>query len=272
MAAKIGILHAISSELKVARITWLTNIRAAMELRTAFVLQIVGMAFNDIAFLIIWLMFFNAVGSVNGWGGIDAMAMLGFGVLAFGLAFGFAGGSLWIPDYVEQGTFDGFLLSPRNLYVRIITSRFDLPAIGDALLGVILLTIYLVHLGTWMPVLMMLLLLPPTIMVLIGISMTCGVAAFFFPDSNNIVQSFFKMFLTPSIYPSIIFPSGARLFFTFVIPSLAVAGLPIEAVRGGDFRLVGIIWVIGLAWLLISIFAFYGAARRYESGNYLGLR
>lgn len=272
MVGKTGILYAINSEFKVARITWQTNIRAAMELRTAFLLQIFGMAVNDCSFLVIWLMFFNVVGSVNGWGGIDAMAMLGFGALSFGLAFGFAGGSLWIPDYVEKGTFDGFLLSPRNLYVRIITSRFDLPAIGDALLGAVLLTIYLVHLGTWLPALTMLLLLPPAMMVLIGVSMTCGVAAFFFPDSNNIVQSFFKMFLTPSLYPSTLFPSGARLVFTFVVPSLAVAGLPVEAIRGGDFRLVGVIWLIGLVWLLISILAFNGAVRRYESGNYIGLR
>ncbi len=265
-------MHTVLAELAVTRFTWVTNLRAAMELRAAFALQVVGMALNDFAFVAVWLMFFDAVGTVNGWNGMDAIAMLGFGVLAFGLAFGFAGGSLWIPRFVEQGTLDSFILSPRNLYIRVAASRFDLPALGDGIFGLLLVGIYVVHLGSVLPLLWFATLLPPAVMILISVSMTCGLAAFYFPDANSIVQSFFKLFLTPSIYPSTLFPPWAKTVFTFVIPSLAVGGLPVEAVKGADFGIAAVVWGVGIAWLLISIVAFYAAVRRYESGNALGMR
>lgn len=267
-----GIFSGIFSELAVARITWLTNLRAAMELRAAFVLQIFGMMLNNMSFIILWLLFFHAVGSVNGWDGYDAVAMIGFGMLSFGCTFGFAAGSGWLPRYVEQGTFDEFLLSPRNLYVRVATSRFDVFAIGDALLGTIIVLLYCAHEGSFALLPWLLVLLPPAMMVTLSMSMTAALAAFFFPDANAMSQSLVKMFLTPSIYPSVVFPSGAKFFFTFIIPSLVIGGLPIEAVKTLDWRTGITIWAVGIGWLLISVLAFYRAVRRYESGNYLGMR
>ncbi len=268
----LGIFRGIVAEFSVARLTWLTNLRSAMELRVAFFLQIIGMVLNDCSFVIVWLIFFNAVGTVNGWGAPETIALLGFNVLGFGLTFGFAGGSMWLPRYVEQGTFDSFLLSPRNLYVRTITSRFELPALGDALLGVILLVAYAVQTGSGMGLLWFLAMLPATVIIYVSVSMTCSTAAFYFPDADHIVLAMFKMFLTPGLYPSILFPKIARFIFIVIIPSLAIGGLPVEAVKNHSLSTVAIVWAVAGGWLLISIVAFYGSVRRYESGNYIGIR
>lgn len=262
----------ILAELSVARLTWLTNLRSAMELRAAFLLQVVGMAVNDCSFVIAWLIFFNAVGTVNGWGAQETIALLGFNVLGFGLTFGFAGGSMWLPRYVEQGTFDGFLLSPRNLYVRTVTSRFEMPALGDALLGIILLIVYAVQSGSLISLVWFLAMLPATVIIYMSVSMTCSTAAFYFPDADHIVLALFKMFLTPGLYPSALFPKIARFIFIVIIPSLAIGGLPVEAVKDHDFSPVGMVWAVEIGWLLISLAAFYGSVRRYESGNYIGMR
>lgn len=269
---KQGVLAGIRAEFLVARLTWVTNFRSAMELRIAFALQIVGMVVNDVVFVLAWILFFEAVGTVNGWGAPETVALLGFNVLGFGLAFGFAGGGMWLPRYVEQGTFDGFLLSPRNLYIRTITSRFEMPALGDALLGIILLVVYAAQSGSWMTLLWFLAMLPATVMIYISVSMTCSAAAFYFPDADHIVMALFKMFLTPGVYPSVLFPAVARFVFIVIIPSLAIGGLPVEAVKNQSLATVGIVWAVALGWLLVSVAAFYGSVRRYESGNYIGLR
>lgn len=262
----------IRAEFAVARLTWLTNVRSAMELRLAFALQIIGMMLNDCSFLVLWLLFFQVMGSVNGWSSAQTIALMGFYSLGFGLAFGFAGGSIWLPRYVEQGTFDGFLLSPRNLYIRTVTSRFDLPALGDAALGLILLLVYAAQTGSWLSLLWFGAMLPATSLIFLSVSVTVSTASFYFPDANHVVMALFKMFLNPGLYPSALFSRFARLIFLVVIPSLTVGGIPVEAVTSHSWLTLGLVWLIALLWLLISIAAFYCSVRRYESGNYIGMR
>ena len=262
----------LKAEFNVARLTWLTNVRSALELRAAFVTQIIGMMLNDCSFVFIWLLFFHVMGTVNGWSGSQTLALLGFNVLAFGLTFGFAGGSLWLPRYVEKGTFDGFLLSPRNLYIRTVTSRFDLPALGDASLGLILIAIFVVQTHSWLAPLWFLAMLPAAIMIFLSFSVTIGTASFFLPDANHTVMSLFKVFLNPTMYHSALFPKAIRFFFIIVIPSITAAGLPVETVMNHSWLTLGLVWLIALLWLGLSIAAFYGSVRHYESGNYIGLR
>lgn len=263
----------MTSELRVARLVWATNVRAAMENRVAFGMQIVGMMLNDLAFVAVWTLFFQAVGTVNGWGGWESLGLLGFGTASFGLAFGFGGGANWLPRYVEDATMDGFLLSPRNILWRVTTSKFDIPAFGDAVFGSILLIIFAVKMHLSLGAILLLVgCLIPSAFVTFSMSLIAGCLAFYLLDAKIMSNNIFKMFLTPSIYPSGLFPSGAKLFFIFIIPSLVVGGLPVEAVEQGSLPLFLLIWTLGIAWLLLSILLFSFSVKRYESGNAIGLR
>lgn len=268
-----SIVSVIIAELRVARLTWLTNVRAAMSNRIAFSLQVGGMALNDCAFVAVWLLFFHVLGSVNGWGGIESIGLLGFATASFGLAFGFFGGSPYIHRYVEDGSMDGFLLSPRNIYWRLITSRCDIAALGDVVFGMIMLTVYLVlsH-GTWVQALLMIGMLIPAAMITSSFSMFSQMLAFYVMDSSNIAMSVFKSFLSPSLYPAGLFPSATKFVFTFVIPATVVGGLQIEMLQGGGWPVFVTIWAIALAWLILSVLVFRISVRRYESGNAIGLR
>jgi ABC-2 type transport system permease protein len=269
---KRSLISGMIAEFNVAHIIWLTNLRAAMEFRVAFVMQIVGMMINDCAFLALWILFFQIMGNVNGWGGQQIFALLGMNLMCYGFAFGFAGGSLWMPRYVEQGTFDSFLLSPRNLYIRTIASHFDLAGLGDAILGVILIIVYAVMTGSALSLVWFAALLPATTILFLSVSVICSTAAFYLPDSNHTMMAMFKTFMNPAVYPSALFPKVARFVFIFIIPSLTVGGLPVEAVMSHSFLTLGLVWLIAAIWLLISIAVFYGSVRRYESGNFVGLR
>lgn len=261
------------SELHVARLVWVTNIRATMENRAAFGMQVVGMMLNDFAFVAVWTLFFQAVGTVNGWGGWESIGLLGFGTASFGLAFGFGGGATWLPRYVEDATMDDFLLSPRNILWRTATSKFDVPAFGDAVFGVILLVVFAVKMHLSLNAVLLLLgCLLPTALLTFSMSLIAGCLSFYLLDAKLMTNTIFKMFLTPSLYPSGLFPSGAKFFFIFIIPSLVVGGLPVEAVEQGSFPLFFLIWTLGIAWLLLAIMLFSFSVRRYESGNAIGLR
>ena len=260
-------------ELRVARLVWMTNLRAAMENRVAFVMQIVGMMVNDISFVLVWMFFFQAVGTVNGWGAWESIGLLGFGTISFGLAFGFGGGATWLPQYVEDSSMDSFLLSPRNVLWRMITSRFDLPAFGDVLFGAILLTIFAAKMQlSVISILLIIGAILPAAAVTLSMNLIAGCVAFYFLDAQGMAFSLFKIFLTPSLYPAGLFPGPAKLFFIFIVPSLVVGGLPVRVVEEGNIPLFFGIWMLGILWVCIAIAVFYASLRRYESGNAIGLR
>lgn len=263
----------VFSELRVARLVWFTNVRAAMENRVAFVMQIVGMMVNDLAFVVVWMLFFQAVGTVNGWGGWESIGLLGFGTVSFGLAFGFAGGTTRLPSYVEDSSLDSFLLSPRNVLWRMVTSKFDMAAFGDVLFGILLLSVFAIkmQLSPGAVALMIGCILPAGLITL-SMNLIAGCIAFYFQDAQGMAFSLFKTFMTPTLYPAGLFPGPAKLFFIFVIPSLVVGGLPVQAVAERSISLFLLVWVLAVFWVLMGIGVFYFSLRRYESGNALGLR
>ena len=63
------------------------NIQSSAELRTSFVTNIVGMAINNTAFIIIWIFFVKSVGIINGWTAADIIGLMGFTALSYGVVF-----------------------------------------------------------------------------------------------------------------------------------------------------------------------------------------
>lgn len=273
MSKTTSIAHRVMSELRVARLVWLTNVRAAMENRAAFAMQIVGMMVNDLAFVLVWMFFFQAVGTVNGWSGWESIGLLGFGTVSFGLAFGFCGGTTRLPTSVEDGSLDNFLLSPRNVLWRMTTSKFDIAAFGDVIFGIALLTIFAIKMRlAFGAVLLLIGCILPAGLITLSMNLIAGCVAFFFLDAQGMSFSLFKTFMTPTLYPAGLFPGPAKMFFIFVIPSLVVGGLPVQAIEGENVPLFLLVWVLALIWVSVGVGVFYFSLRRYESGNALGLR
>ena len=60
------------------------NIQGSAELRSSFLLNVFGMALNDIAFIFLWTFFVHSVGTVGGWTSIDIVGLLGFSAFSYG--------------------------------------------------------------------------------------------------------------------------------------------------------------------------------------------
>ena len=134
-------------EIKFALYATKKNIQNNAGLKTSFLMNIFGMAINNIAFIIIWVSFVKTVGVINGWNSYDIVGLMGFCTLCFGIVLSVGDGLRRMPDHVSSGAFDRFLLSPKNLISRIATSSFGSSAVGDMIFGIICLIIYgiLIH-------------------------------------------------------------------------------------------------------------------------------
>lgn len=263
----------LQAEWSALRVTLKKNLEGAMELRTGFLLQVCGMMLNNIAFLVGWMFFFKIFGTINHWSIPETIGLQGMVALVYGIGFTFGSGMTELSDYVHQGVFDQFLLSPRNLYLRILSSKLRVSAIGDCFFGLILLIIYTIQASLSLGQIMMLLLfIPPTILLFCNISLLTSLLAFFVPDSSILSRNLFEAFFAPSMYPASLYQGVVRTVFLYIIPSLMIGGLPVEAIRDHRASLLGFSWGISLVWMLLTLVLLRRAIRRYESGNLTGAR
>lgn len=257
-------------ELRFALYAMKKNIQSSAELRTSFLMNVVGMAINNSAFIILWVFFVKSVGVIGGWTAVDIIGLQGFNAFAFGIVFSLAGGLRKLPDYVYSGAFDRFMLSPKNLLMRIATSAFMPSAVGDIVFGIVCITIFgIVTHFTYIQIILALVLLIFAMVMFVAATITAYSTSFLFMDSRAIVDGIFETFMTPSLFHGGAFQGIMRFIFTFLIPSLVIAALPVEAIRDISFGKLALIGVVSIGWLCLALYVFSRAVRRYESSNFM---
>ncbi len=246
------------------------NIQSSAELRTSFVINVIGMGLNNIAFIILWGFFVHSVGVIGGWTVADIVGLQGFAAFSYGIVLVLAAGIRKLPEYINSGAFDRFMLSPKNILLRVATSAFSAPAVGDMLFGIICLCIYgmLINIGIYQIIVIIALLICASI-VFLSVSIAVFSINFFFTDASTVSGSLFDLFLTPALFHGGAFQGALRFVFTFIIPSLLIGTLPVEAVRNMDIGKIGLIFVLSIVWLYLSLKLFNKALRKYESSNFM---
>ena len=118
------------------------NIKNEKELKSSFLISIIGMALNNISFLILWYYFGKTIGKINGWEPYDIFGLYGISTTSYGIVMGFFAGMLKIPDYISSGNFDKYLLTPKNILLKVSTSKIQVSAFGDLIFGIVCFIIF----------------------------------------------------------------------------------------------------------------------------------
>ncbi len=246
------------------------NIQSSAELRTSFIMNIVGMAINNLSLIILWVFFVKSVGVIGGWTVADIIGLQGFVALCFGLVFSVAAGIRKLPEYITSGSFDRFMLSPKNLLVRIATASFGVSALGDVIFGIICLVTYalLIQASIYQILLLILLTIISTL-IFLSIGIVVYSTGFLFTDASSMTSSLFDSFLTPALFHGGSFQGVMRFIFTFLIPSLLIGTLPVEIVRDISLEKLLLVLILGLVWFIISIKIFKISVKKYESSNFM---
>lgn len=258
------------NEIKFALYAIKKNLQSSAELRTSFLMNVFAMALNNSAFVILWVFFVQSVGVIGGWTAADVVGLQGFTTLSFGIVMSAGIGIRKLADYVATGTFDRFMLSPKNLLVRVATSSFNPSAVGDILFGIICLTafVFLIH-GTLIQIFLIAYLVLLATVISLAAFIIIFSTSFFFTDANTVSNGLFELFLTPSLFHGGAFHGAMRFIFTFIIPALAVGTLPVEAVRSMSLENIITLTALAVFWFILSILIFNYAVRKYESANFM---
>lgn len=247
------------------------NFKNEKELKSSFIISVVGMAINNVAFLILWYYFGKTIGELNGWTPMDIFGLYGFGTTAYGIVVSLFSGMFDIPNYIASGNFDKYLLTPKNILMKVSTSKISTSAFGDLLFGVVCFIVFaFCSKLTILQLLLSVLLIMISSIVFYSFSLICMSVSFYLMDGHNVSQGLYGMFLSNSLYHGGAFTGLLRVIFTFVMPSLLLGAIPVEIVKNLSITTLIMIMLLTIFWFILSIMFFYKSLRKYESNNLFG--
>lgn len=247
------------------------NFKNAKELKSSFIISVVGMCFNNIAFLVLWYYFGKTVGEINGWKPMDIFGLYGFGTTSFGIISSFFYGIFNIPSYISSGNFDKYLYTPKNILLKISTSAISTSALGDMLFGIICFVVFAIYrkLSLVMILLSFFLMILSSV-IFYSFVLICMSISFYVMDGQNVSQGFYELFLNNTLYHGGAYTGILRIIFIYLIPSLLMAAIPVEIVINFSINNLLLITIGTIFWFIISILFFYKSLKKYESNNLFG--
>jgi viologen exporter family transport system permease protein len=242
-----------------------TNLKAALALRSAFVIQVVFMALNNLTFFVFWWALMGRVTTIRGWRLGDIQLLFGLVAAAFGLAITFAGGVRHLGRFIEDGDLDTLLTQPRSVLVHALGMRAQPSGFGDLISGLI----FMAWSGqiSWRTV--------PVVMVVIVASalvfVACGVVffslAFWLGRVETAATQLWELLVTFSLYPEPLFGGALRLVLFTVLPAGFVGYVPVRILHAPSFTNVAILVCVAIGYLGVAVLLFNRGLRRYASGS-----
>ena len=257
--------------IKLALLNIRKNFKNEKELKSAFIISVIGMAINNTAFIVLWYYFGKTVGELNGWRPMDIFGMYGFSVTSYGIICSLFDGIFDIPSYISTGNFDKYLLTPKNILLKVSTSKISTSAIGDLIFGISCFIIFVFYSKlSFIQILCSIFLMIIASIIFYSFSLICMSISFYLMDGNNVSQGLYGMFISNSLYHGGAYTGILKIIFMFVIPALLIGAIPLEIVK--SLSIDNLLMLLGLAifWLILSIMFFYKSLKKYESNNFFG--
>jgi len=241
------------------------NFMSAMEYRTAFLLQMLGMALNDLALLFFWGVFYTQFSALNGWSLRDVLTLYALVAANFGVCNVLFGNGFNLARIIATGGLDYYLALPASPLLHVLVSHMEVTAWGDLLFGIVL------YASLWGadPVAWVLFLTGAVFgaAVLVSFAVSAGSLAFFLGNAEALAAQGQNAIVSFSMYPVDVFPLAVRLILFTLIPAAFLSSIPAGLVRGFDWGALVLYAVGTLLIVLVARGIFYGGLRRYESGN-----
>ena len=257
--------------LKLALLNIKKNFKNEKELKSSFITSIIGMAINNIAFLFLWYYFGKTIGEINGWKPIDIFGLYGFGTTAFGIVTSIFYGIFNLPTYISSGTFDKYLLTPKNILLKVSTSALLTSAFGDLLFGLICFIIFAIYNKfTILQLFISFILIIVASIIYYAFSLICMTISFYLMDGHNVSNGIYGLFLSNSLYHGGAFTGILRKLFIYIVPSLLLGAIPVEIIKNLSFDKLLYIIILTIIWFAISIIFFNKSLKKYESNNLFG--
>jgi ABC-2 type transport system permease protein len=247
------------------------NLTANMAYSTSFLIQVVGMALNNGAFIVFWLFLFERIGGdIAGYGFQEVMFLWSLAASGFGLSVIVFGNTHQLSRIIYTGELDVYLLQPKPVLPNLLLSRMMVSGWGDIIYGIVLfVATQPMSLGGWLLYLFFTALMA---LVVTAVRVLYHCLTFYLGNAEGFAQLAGELVISFMLYPGSIFRGPTSWILHSLIPAALVAYIPARIFA--EFRLDTLLIVIGADTLIVAlaVIAFRLGLRKYESGNLIGSR
>ena len=262
-------LMEVKNNLKIMFLSFKYNLMRCMENNIAFMTSIVSMILNNASFIIQWLTIFGICNNLGGYSLNDVMLFWALSSGAFGIAHIFFNGIMKMPEYIEEGKLDAYLVMPKNTLCYLATSSLEPSAFGDLIYGYIALIVFNFSIRN---------LFLYTFLIITGgliyASFVCifNSLTFYFYRSSIITDALENAMISSSLYPDIIFNRFVKIIFFTLIPTAFSVWIPVHIIMEFDIASLLIVIAFTIFIILLAFYTFNKGLKNYSSSNLMGGR
>ena len=242
-----------------------TNLKAALALRGAFVMQAGFMALNNFAFFVFWWALMRHVTTLRGWRLEDIELLYGIVAASVGLTVAVAGGVRHLGQFIVDGDLDTLITQPQPVLLHAALMRSQPAGFGDLISGVI----FIVWSGqvSWSALPLVAAAVAASAIVYLATGIVFFSLAFWLGNIDSIARQLWELLITFSLYPEPLFGGMLRLVLFTVLPAGFVGYLPARVVHAASIADVALLTAGACAYLVLAVLVFDRGLRRYASGS-----
>jgi len=253
------------NELKFLIALWKTNLAATMEYRVAFFSQMIGMMLNNIAYFVVWIIFFDRFKQVRGWELGDMYVLFGITASSFGLVSILFGNAFNLGEIITKGRLDYYLSFPRPVLLHTLASRTIASGFGDFTYGFLSFTFS--GQFTWDGLLRFTLATLLAAAVFAAFLIIVQSLAFWMGTASLLTNTAVAAMVTFALYPITLFDNTAKFLLFTLDPAALMGAVPADFVHAFSWSTLAQLLIGAITLLAVALWLFRTGLRRYESGS-----
>lgn len=248
--------------------------KVVMQSKVDFLMGLFGFFFTQISGILFLYLVFEQIPDLQGWSLEQLVFIYGFAQIPRGIDHLFTD-NLWMVAWrlVINGDFDRYMLRPMNIFFQIIAEKLQPDALGELLVGTIL-VVYSAVKGVVVLDFVHIALFAVSVfagaLIYTAIKLLFSSLAFWVKRSGPFLQLAYEM-AEFAKYPTEIYAKALRFVITWVIPFAFVAYLPagyfLNAGSGNHMGVIAMECLIALVFWVIAYGVFRKGISIYESAG-----
>lgn len=266
------IMHTIKRYLRLYRVLVTQFFKVIMQSKVDFFMGLMGFFLSQIMGILFLYLVFEQIPSLQGWSFDQLIFIYGFAQIPRGIDHLFTD-NIWMVAWriVINGDFDRYMLRPMNIFFQVIAEKLQPDALGELLVGIILVMSSVLKGIVVVDALHIVLFIISVIagaLIYTSIKLFFASIAFWVKISGPFLQVAYEM-ADFAKYPTEIYNRAIRFIITWVIPFAFVAYLPASFFLNGgaSVAVIGVECVIAVVFWCIAYALFSYGTRVYESAG-----
>ena len=234
-----------------------------------FISNVIFMIINNGCFIIQWVILYSLRNDVGGYSFKQVLLLWGIAALSYGLSRFFFKESFTLPEIINSGKLDNYLVQPKNVLISCITSSVEVSAIGDIIYGFIMIFLFGLSIKN---ILLFIICGICGALVLTSISVIFSSLSFWFGRTETITNTINSLMVNFATYPEGIFKGIIKFMFYTFLPLGITTYLPVQVIS--NFKSINLIYILlgTIIFISLGFIVFYKGLKRYSSANLMDAR